>query len=141
MRKILHGWFFRMRSPVIEFLLALDFALLFHPLINAFTAWFGDRAAIEQEDQAYVVWIRLVVALVSFYLIFFFIPLGYGWGHRGWGPWYRRRPYYRRDLRERERGMREQVPPEDIGWGGGAIVLWFVLFISILWLIALIVAV
>lgn len=29
---------------------------------------------------------------VLFLLVFFLLPLGYGWGYRGWGPWYRRRP-------------------------------------------------
>jgi hypothetical protein len=30
-------------------------------------------------------WLALIVVL-------FPLPLGYGWGYPGWGPWYRRRP-------------------------------------------------
>jgi hypothetical protein len=29
---------------------------------------------------------------LAFIVVFFQLPLGYGWGYRGWGPWYRLRP-------------------------------------------------
>jgi H+/Cl- antiporter ClcA len=58
---------------------------------------------------------------LAFIIIFFLLPLGYGWGYRGWGPWYRRRPIDG-DI--------------DAGWGGAGLLLWIVLFIAIIWLIA-----
>ncbi len=80
---------------------------------------------------------------VAFVVIFFLIPLGYGWGYRGWGPWYRRR-------RASGTGgeppgtapgnMRPNAgPPDedlDYGWGWGGTFLWFIFIIAILWLIA-----
>jgi hypothetical protein len=47
-----------------------------------------------------------------FLIILFLLPLGYGWGYRGWGPWYRRRR------------------PGDIGtgWGLAGVLLWVVFF-------------
>jgi hypothetical protein len=66
---------------------------------------------------------------ILFIVIFFFLPLGYGWGYRGWGPWYRRRPPT--DL------ANESVPPEvDTGWGWIAFFLWIVLILAIIWLVA-----
>ena len=58
---------------------------------------------------------------LAFTLIFFLLPLGYGWGYRGWGPWYRRRRPVDGDI--------------DAGWGAAGIFLWIVLFIAIVWLI------
>jgi hypothetical protein len=75
---------------------------------------------------------------VAFLLIFFLLPLGYGWGYRGWVPWYRRRG---------SRGLRQEVPPTemrggpadedlDTGWGWGGMVLWVVLIVALIWFIA-----
>ncbi len=81
---------------------------------------------------------------IAFVVIFFLIPLGYGWGYRGWGPWYRRR---------HPSGIpRSAAPPPDIegdnlrrtpadnetesGWGAAAVFLWLVLILAIIWLIA-----
>lgn len=52
---------------------------------------------------------------------------GYGWGYRGWGPWYRRRP----------RGLRTLDPagPVDSAWGWAGIALWIILLIAIIWAI------
>ncbi|HZP87921.1 MAG TPA: hypothetical protein VFB54_13985 [Burkholderiales bacterium] len=65
-----------------------------------------------------------------FLLIFFVLPLGYGWGYRGWGPWYRRRVI---DSRNVPAGPTPE-PTED--WGWIAIFLWIILIIAIVWLIA-----
>lgn len=73
---------------------------------------------------------------LAFVIIFFFLPLGYGWGYRGWGPWYRRR---------RSGGPSQVNMPAnadrnrvdlDTGWGAGSAVLWAVLIIALIWLIA-----
>lgn len=66
-----------------------------------------------------------------FVIIFFFIPLGYGWGYRGWGPWYRRR----RRPPTVAPGT-EPVPGDDTGWGCAGGLLWIILIIAIIWLIA-----
>ncbi|HKT60752.1 MAG TPA: hypothetical protein VJQ46_11935 [Gemmatimonadales bacterium] len=63
---------------------------------------------------------------LAFLIIFFLLPLGYGWGYRGWGPWYRRRP-----------GLTSIADHDvDIGWGLIGILLWAVLILAIIWLIA-----
>ena len=74
-------------------------------------------------------------------VIFFCIPLGYGWGYRGRGPWYRRR----RGGSAMGRGgpLPGNVPantgsPDNgvgYGWWGG-IVLWIIFVVAIIWLIA-----
>jgi hypothetical protein len=77
---------------------------------------------------------------IAFVVIFFLIPLGYGWGWRGWGPWYRNRR--RGSLPPGEvppgpaPGDMRQGPPEETGWGRGAAFLWFILIIAIIWLVA-----
>ena len=64
---------------------------------------------------------------VLFVIIFFLLPLGYGWGYRGWGPWYRRR--------RRNPGSAATTPGDETGWGCGGILLWIVLIIAIFWLV------
>ncbi len=75
---------------------------------------------------------------VLFLIIFFLLPLGYGWGYRGWGPWYRRR----RSPELRDEGLppaadrRSPTDPElDTGWGWAAVFLWIVLILAIIWLV------
>jgi len=67
-------------------------------------------------------------------ILLFLLPLGYGWGMRGWGPWYRRRPV-----------RREFLPPDGTdpfvterggGWGWLGAFLWVVLVVLVVWLIA-----
>ena len=80
---------------------------------------------------------------VAFVVIFFLIPLGYGWGYRGWRPWYRRRRTHK--------GLPGNVPSappgnyprpgdqptaEETGWGWAGVLLWFILIIAIIWLVA-----
>ncbi len=73
---------------------------------------------------------------IFFIAIFFLLPLGYGWGYRGWGPWYRRRkpgrPRSRADLPSLDE-ERVNAELEEEGWGWMAIALWFVLLIAIIW--------
>ncbi len=80
---------------------------------------------------------------VAFVVIFFLLPLGYGWGYRGWGPWYRRR-------RAHEAPRGEGVPPpsganyppgespsdEETGWGWAGAFLWLIFIVAIIWLVA-----
>jgi hypothetical protein len=66
-----------------------------------------------------------------FLIVFFLLPLGYGWGYRGWGPWYRRRTPTSTDL-----GAEGTAPPDTEGWGWGASFLWIILLIAIVWLIS-----
>lgn len=70
---------------------------------------------------------------VLFLIIFFLHPVGYGWGYRGWGPWYRRRGST--TVRPSAAGE----PPgayDQTGWGWGGAFLWIILLIAIVWLIA-----
>lgn len=77
----------------------------------------------------------------AFLIIFFLLPLGYGWGYRGWGPWYRRRGGAgrgpRRDLPPPEgQGSLPQEPfRESTGWGWGGYFLWLIILVAIIWLI------
>lgn len=74
---------------------------------------------------------------VAFVVIFFAIPLGYGWGYRGWGPWYRRGHSTGTPREEPPPGTPINTTDEyDTGWGWGGIFLWLILIIAIAWLIA-----
>ncbi len=73
---------------------------------------------------------------LAFVVIFFLIPLGYGWGYRGWGPWYRRRRHYTGGPGEGPMGRTGPGDEPDSGWGALAIVLWFVLIVAAIWFIA-----
>ena len=67
---------------------------------------------------------------IAFVVIFFLLPLGYGWGYRGWGPWYRRR---------RPGTLAAGTEPgagDSAGWGGCAVILWIIVIVAIFWLIA-----
>ena len=68
-------------------------------------------------------------------IIFFLLPLGYGWGLRGWGPWYRRRPIRRNVVRPGEPDPFETGT--DSGWGWLAVFLWIVLILEIIWIITM----
>lgn len=73
---------------------------------------------------------------IAFVIIFFLLPLGYGWGYRGWGPWYQRR---RRIPGTRPADLPEGQPlPEETaaGWGCLGIIVWIILVLAIVWLIA-----
>jgi hypothetical protein len=77
-----------------------------------------------------------------FVIVLFLVPVGYGWGYRGWGPPYPY-PYRRTRLRTEATPMAEQrqgatygaerhVPA---GWGWGADVEWLILIIAVVWLL------
>lgn len=79
---------------------------------------------------------------IAFVLIFLLLPLGYGWGYRGWGPWWRRGP------RTRDRAAGEGTAAsgrpttrngrntEDVGWGWAGAFVWIVVIIAVVWVIA-----
>jgi hypothetical protein len=80
---------------------------------------------------------------IAFVIIFFLLPLGYGWGYRGWGPWYRRRRLPPTSSNARTAGdeqLRRELERRELeagyGWGWGGIVLWIILLFAIAWLIA-----
>jgi hypothetical protein len=67
-----------------------------------------------------------------FLIIFFLLPLGYGWGYRGWGPWYRGRSTGRYN-----EGSTGPVDSDlDEGWGWISSFLWVILLIALIWLVA-----
>lgn len=73
---------------------------------------------------------------IGFVLIFFVLPLGYGWGYRGWGPWYRRRrdgTRTRANLGRASDGSPDGLESSDVGWGWLGIALWIVLLIAVGW--------
>lgn len=67
---------------------------------------------------------------ILFLLVFFLLPLGYGWGYRGWGPWYRRRTPGR--FTSESTGD----PDLDRGWGWISSFLWVILLIALIWIVA-----
>jgi len=68
---------------------------------------------------------------LAFIAIFFLLPLGYGWGYRGWGPWYRLK------APERRSAARDDYAPQ--GWGALAVFLWLVVIIAAVWLAAVLI--
>lgn len=83
-----------------------------------------------------------------FVLLILVLPLGYGWGYRGWGAPYP--TYYRRrrtavgadPAADRLGGHEERVvDPDDpaareaAGWGVAADVLWVVAVVALVWLL------
>ncbi len=78
---------------------------------------------------------------LAFIAIFFLLPLSYGWGYRGWGPWYRTRRLDRRNPANAavayspERRVATGADYRDEGWGWAAALLWLVLVIALVWLI------
>lgn len=74
-------------------------------------------------------WLVFVVSLLV-------VPLGYGWGVRGWGPPY---PSYWRRRAAAGGGppppeMAQTPPVMQDGWGVGADLLWAVLIFAVIWL-------
>ena len=64
-----------------------------------------------------------------FVTVLFLLPLGYGWGYRGWGP-----PYPSRSAATRERRARELA-----AWGVAADVLWLGLIAALVWLVVVLI--
>jgi hypothetical protein len=78
-----------------------------------------------------VVWLLFWILFVVF---LFVVPLGYGWGYRGWGPPYP--SYYQR--RRRAAATRDPLADADADrqeWGMVADALWIVVIVAIVWLI------
>lgn len=79
---------------------------------------------------------------LAFLLVFLVLPLGYGWGYRGWGPPYpayyrRRRTPSGRIVEERVQTERDVAVADDAsGWGALADVLWLILAIAAIWWVA-----
>jgi len=63
---------------------------------------------------------------ILFVVVFFLLPLGYGWGYRGWGPWYRRPPTVTT--------MGDGTAAT--GWGALGCLLWLALIVAIIWIFA-----
>lgn len=75
-----------------------------------------------------ITWWWLWIA-VMFFIIF--LPLGYGWGYRGWGPPYPRYVQRRRSDRATRDGVRADFNHHAWGWGGDF--LWVIMFIWVVW--------
>lgn len=78
-------------------------------------------------------WWWLWLVFVVFLLV---VPLGYGWGVRGWCPPYP--SYWRRRATaggEPPPPELAQTPPVQDGWGVGADLIWVVLLFAVLWLV------
>ncbi|HEX5385703.1 MAG TPA: hypothetical protein VFW66_03265 [Gemmatimonadales bacterium] len=73
---------------------------------------------------------------ILFVVILFIFPLGYGWGYRGWGPWYQRSPGRRRTDVAPGTATTETEADVGAGWGWLGCFLWIILIIAIIWLIA-----
>ena len=73
-------------------------------------------------------WMWMVVML-----LFWMLPMGYGWGYRGWGP-----PYPR--YVQRRRGARAAASGDSAtnhqAWGWGGDFVWIVLLFGAFWAVA-----
>ncbi len=69
------------------------------------------------------------------FFLFWMMPLGYGWGYRGWGPPYPR--YYQRQRGERAAAAGGPTTLDHHAWGWGGDVLWGALLVGALWAITL----
>lgn len=67
-------------------------------------------------------------------VLFFLLPLGYGWAKRGRGSWYRRRPSRRGAIRSD--ALEPMRADYDSRWGWLGVLLWIVLVLEVIWLAA-----
>ena len=68
-------------------------------------------------------WMMLMFAFV--------LPLGYGWGYRGWGPPYPR--YMQRRRAQRAATLGGPGMFNHTSWGIGGDVVWMLLLVAIFW--------
>jgi len=98
----------------------------------------GDRQAERKAvSMVWILWWFLFVAL------FLMVPLGYGWGYRGWGPPYYRRPGRPVDDVEAEAIRRQTIVEqraEAESWGWIALVFWILFAVAIVWLVLALIA-
>lgn len=73
-----------------------------------------------------LIWILFVVVLLA-------IPVGYGWGYRGWGPPYPR--YYNRRGRPTGAPAEAGIAYEDDDWGVLGDILWVIAAVAVVWLL------
>ncbi len=60
-----------------------------------------------------------------------FLPMGYGWGYRGWGPPY---PSYLQRRREQQAVAAGRDPGFDhYAWGYGGDLVWLMLMVVVFW--------
>jgi hypothetical protein len=64
-------------------------------------------------------------------VLFWMLPIGYGWGYRGWGPPYPRYIQRRRGERAAASGGPATFDHHSWGWGGDFV--WIVLFFGAFW--------
>ena len=69
-----------------------------------------------------------------FMLILWVVPMGYGWGYRGWGPPYPTYLQRRRSDALAARGMAGPYKHESWGWGGDF--LWVMFFVAMIWVVS-----
>jgi hypothetical protein len=87
-------------------------------------------AATSPPRGGIVVWLLFWILFVVF---LFVVPLGYGWGYRGWGPPYP--SYYQRRRRAAARDALADADAERQQWGVVADLLWVVVLVAIVWLL------
>lgn len=75
-------------------------------------------------------WWMWIVVMVLFWML----PMGYGWGYRGWGPPYPRYIQRRRGARAAASGGSPTFNHHSWGWGGDFV--WVVLFVGAIWAVS-----
>jgi hypothetical protein len=68
---------------------------------------------------------------MAFMFMLLILPLGYGWGYRGWGPPYPRYIQRRRGQRAAVIGSPATFNHHSWSWGGDFV--WMVLVIGVFW--------
>lgn len=67
-------------------------------------------------------------------LLFWVLPMGYGWGYRGWGPPY---PRYIQRRREAHAAASDGSPTfNHQAWGWGGDFVWLVVLVGAFWVAA-----
>lgn len=72
---------------------------------------------------------------LAFFLLVVMMPVGYGWGYRGWGPPY---PRYVQNRRMRRASAVGPSGRNHTAWGWRGDFLWLLLFLAMGWFVWLV---
>ena len=71
---------------------------------------------------------------IVFIVLFALMPIGYGWGYRGWGAPYPR--FYQRRRHARYANDTSRAGFNHHAWGWGGDFIWLMVMVAIIWFFA-----